>query len=174
MDSSYDQFLRHFVRDDKRLFNYIYSLLPHTADAEDVFQRTSLILWKKFDQFDAREDFLSWACGVAFYEVRNFLRVSSRQRLRFNDELLAGLAAERIASLEGHDERLAALARCVAKLSADDRGLVNGVYGGGATIKELADEMGRAAQTLYNRLAMIRRRLLECIERNLHAEGQTP
>ena len=49
------------------------ALLPNEQDAQDVFQRTSLVLWQKFDQFDSDRDFLPWACGVAHYEVRNFL-----------------------------------------------------------------------------------------------------
>jgi RNA polymerase sigma-70 factor len=171
MDNSYDQFLGHFARDHKRLFAYIYSLLPNAADAEDVFQRTSLILWRKFDQFEAGEEFFNWACGVAFYEVRNFLRVSARQRLRFSDEVLAGLAAERPASLGRHDVRLAALTECLKKLSAQERRLVDCAYGSGMSVKQLADELGRAAQTLYNRLGAIRHRLLECVQRAIEAEG---
>ena len=174
MASDHDTFLRHYAREHQRLAAYIFSMLPNTADAEDVFQRTTLILWRKFDQYDPREEFLSWACGVAFYEVRNFLRVSSRQHLHFNDELLARIAEERPQVLAQHDERLAALTHCLRKLGAEDRKLVDGAYGGQRTIKELASDMGRASQTLYNRLAAIRRRLLECIERSVEGEGSAP
>lgn len=173
MGSAYDDFLHLFARNDKRLFAYIYSLLPNTADAEDVFQRTCLILWQKFDRFDPHEEFFPWACGVAFYEVRNFLRVSTRQRVKFNDELLAGIAAKRPATLEAHDDRLAALAQCLKTLRSEDRNLIDLVYGGMRSIRDLAAETGRAAQTLYNRLAAARRRLLECIERRLGDEGQS-
>jgi RNA polymerase sigma factor (sigma-70 family) len=92
MADQYAEFLRYFAKHHGRLFGYIYSLLPNRADAEDVFQRTSLVLWQKFDRYDPSEPFFPWACGVAFYEVRNFLRVSNRERLRFNSELLGKLA----------------------------------------------------------------------------------
>ena len=78
----------------ERLFAYVFSLLPRRADAEDVFQRTSLTLWQKFEQWDRVTPFLSWACGVAFYQVRNFVRVASRDRLQFSDDLLARLSDE--------------------------------------------------------------------------------
>ncbi|MCA9020604.1 MAG: RNA polymerase subunit sigma-70, partial [Planctomycetaceae bacterium] len=59
----------------RQLYAFIYSLLTDHTDAEDVYQRCSMILWDKFDQFDAECDFLPWAMGIAFYEVKNFLRV---------------------------------------------------------------------------------------------------
>ncbi len=174
MDNRYDEFLRHFSRHHERLFAYVYSLLPNAADAEDVLQRTSLILWQKFDQFDPREEFFPWACGVAFYEVRNFLRVSSRRRLQFNTGLLAQLAEERAATLTQDDPRLSALAQCLKKLGDEDRRLVDGTYRDHKSVKELAQECGRAVQTLYNRLGAIRRGLLECIERTLQSERGAP
>jgi RNA polymerase sigma factor (sigma-70 family) len=81
------EFLAHFARDHDQILEHIVVLLHDFHDAEDVFQRTSLILWQKFDQFDPQQgSFLSWACGVAYYEVRNFLRVAARDRLRFSEE----------------------------------------------------------------------------------------
>src|SRR5262249_37112199 len=70
-----------------QLFGYIYSLVRDLDDADDLFQQTSLVLWDKFDQFDCSKSFINWACGVARYEVLNFLRSRSRKRLYFSDEL---------------------------------------------------------------------------------------
>src|SRR6266404_5220948 len=70
-----------------QLFGYIYSLVRNLDDADDLFQQTSLVLWDKFDHFDPGKSFIAWACGVARFEVSNFLRSRSRQRLHFSDEL---------------------------------------------------------------------------------------
>src|SRR5205814_5257295 len=70
-----------------RLYGYIHSLVRDLNDADDLFQQTSLILWKKFDEYDPRRSFFSWACGVARFEVINFVRTRSRQRLYFSDDL---------------------------------------------------------------------------------------
>ena len=45
-----EQFVQIFraARDD--LFAYIFSLVPHWSDAEDLFQQTSLVLWQRFGQ----------------------------------------------------------------------------------------------------------------------------
>lgn len=166
-----EAFLREFSLHHDRLFAYLFSLLPHRPDAEDVFQRTSLILWQKFDQWEPGSDFLAWACGVAFYEVRNFIRVASRDRLRFDDALLDTLATERAASLRRRDERVAALERCLAKLDRAERELLQKAYGDEESIRELARRDGQAAQTLYNRLNLIRKRLLQCTDLRVGLEG---
>ena len=166
-----EAFLKEFASHHDRLFAYLFSLLPHRPDAEDVFQRTSLILWQKFDQWDPASDFLAWACGVAFYEVRNFIRVASRDRLRFDDGLLDTLATERATSLRRRDERLAALQECLKKLDRAERELLQKAYGDEESIRELARRDGQAAQTLYNRLNLIRKRLLQCSDLRLGIQG---
>ena len=35
-----------------QLFGYIHSLLRNLSDADDLFQQTTLILWKKFGEFE--------------------------------------------------------------------------------------------------------------------------
>lgn len=165
----YEEFLRLFARERERVFAYIYSLIPRQADAEDVFQQCSLVLWRKFDSFDRQASFLAWACGVARLEVCNYLRTAGRDRLHFDDELVQQLAARRVESLSQHDDRLAALRTCLKELTQQQRALIDAAYGSGGTVKRLAEATGSAVQTLYNRLGRLRRRLLECVQRKLAA-----
>ena len=46
-----DQFAEQFLRSQRRVYAYIVSMLPNRADAEEVFQQTSLILWRKWADF---------------------------------------------------------------------------------------------------------------------------
>ncbi len=92
------EFASRLARHQTQLFGYIYSLVRDLDDADDLFQQTSLVLWDKFDQFDPSRSFVGWACGVARFEVLNFLRTRSRNRLYFSDELnLALIEAQEIA-----------------------------------------------------------------------------
>jgi RNA polymerase sigma-70 factor (ECF subfamily) len=154
-----------------QLLAYILALLGNRQDAEDVLQRTSLVLWQKFDQFEPGSDFLAWACTIAFYEVRNFRRISGRDRLRFDDALLETLSSERRGDLARSADRMQALEHCLGKLDEASRGLIRRVYGGREEIKRIAGEMGWAPQTLYNRLNKIRRILVACVELRLAEEG---
>jgi RNA polymerase sigma-70 factor (ECF subfamily) len=167
----YEEFLNLFARDRERIYAYIFSLLPHRADAEDVFQRSSILLWRKLEQFDRQGSFFAWACGVAYYEVCNFLRVAHRDRLQFDIELVGQLAERRRETLGRDEDCRAALRRCLDHLKGGDRELIDQVYYGDRSVKELAETTGRAPQTLYNQLSQIRRRLFDCMQRRLAAEG---
>lgn len=167
----YEQFVQLSAQVHDELFAYVFALLPHWSDAEDVFQQTSLVLWRKFGDFEPGSNFLAWACKTAFYEVQNFRRVSSRDRLQFNDALLERLADEPEVVCEGYRQRRELLFECVASLSDEQRELLYRAYEGTITIRQLAAELHRSPQTVYNRLNSIRRLLLACVEEAMRREG---
>jgi len=165
--TDYERFLELYSRDRDRLFGYIFALLPHQADAEDVFQRSSILLWNKFSIYDPERPFLPWACSLAHYEVRNFIRSTNRDRLQFDDELIDKLADARSSQVDNGDERLEVLRKCVQSLKQAERDLINVAYHGDTTIKEFVESTGGATQTLYNRISLVRRKLLNCVNRKL-------
>jgi len=161
-------FAEHLARHQARVFGYIHALVRDLNDADDLFQQVAVILWKKFDQFDASRSFLAWACGIARLEVSNFLRVRGRSRLYFTDEMnLLLLEAEDEMSHEETEDRREALAVCVGKLRERDRELLIRCYGAGSGVARTAEECGRSPQSVHNSLRRIRRALFECIHRNL-------
>ena len=151
-----------------QLFGYIHSLLRNLNDADDLFQQTTVILWKKFADFDRQRSFLSWACGVARFEIANYLRARRRHRLYFTDELnLLLIEAQEKLDQEELEERREALSKCSAKLRASDRRLLEDCYNDSPGIAEVAQRYGRSPQSVYNSLRRIRRALFECIRRAL-------
>jgi RNA polymerase sigma-70 factor (ECF subfamily) len=151
-----------------RLFGYIHSLVRDLDDADDLFQQTTLILWNKFEGFDPRRSFVSWACGVARLEACNFLRSRGRQRLYFSDDLNLLLAeVQEEITRDEMDERRDALAVCVGKLRQRDRQLLDECYGREGGVTEVAARHGRSPQSVHNSLRRIRRALFECIRRTL-------
>ena len=162
------EFAEYLRQHQSQLFGYIHSLLRNLSDADDLFQQTTLILWKKFADFDRRRSFLSWACGVARFEVANFLRARSRQQLYFTDELnLMLIEAQQELKQDELDLRREALARCSAKLRTSDRKLLDECYGDSAGVAAVAEREGRSPQSVHNSLRRIRRALFECIRRTL-------
>lgn len=160
----------------RRLLGYLVTLLGNRHDAEDVLQKASLTLWRRFDSFDGsgpavNDEFLAWACTVAFYEAKNFRRATARSRLRFSDELLHQLADERVTDLAQTDARHEALGHCLGMLDAPARALVEAAYFEEGSVLRLAEQLGRAPQTLYNKLNLIRRALADCVTRRLAEEG---
>lgn len=156
-----------------RLYGYIHTLVRDLDDADDLFQQTTIILWNKFGDFDRSRSFVSWACGVARFEVSNFLRTRGRQKLYFTDDLNLLLieAYDRVPKDEMEDRR-DALGKCVNKLRDRDRELLRECYGDAAGVGTAAGKRGRSSQSVYNSLRRIRRSLYECIERTLAAQAR--
>ncbi|MCD6052235.1 MAG: polymerase sigma factor [Verrucomicrobia bacterium] len=154
-----------------RLLGFLRVMLGNSADAEDVLQRASLTMWRKFGEFDQTLDFFAWASSFAFYEAKNFQRVAARSKLHFDDELMARLAEERMVDLELKDARFEAMERCVEELDATSRDLVREFYLNDMQVEALAQRSGRAPQTLYNKLSILRRLLSECVRRKLAQEA---
>ena len=149
------------------LLRYILSLVGNRHDAEDVLQRASVVMWRRFETFEPGSDFIAWATTVAFYEVRNFQRITGRSRLEFDDELMETLAAERAQHVRQWSPRVEALEACMEKLDAANRGLVESIYTRGLEAAAVAQQQGRSAQTIYNKLNFIRRALAECVQRRM-------
>jgi RNA polymerase sigma-70 factor (ECF subfamily) len=174
MDSCqhHDQFVERFVRSQDRIYAYVAMLLPNRADAEEVFQQTSLILWKKWLQFDPNRDFVRWACGMAHNEVRNFLRKHHNPgRVYLSEQVLAEVAQVRLDFQDVLEARRYALRGCLDRLEQDKRELLERCYAGKDSIKTVAEELGQRPNMLYMTLKRLRRALFECINRTLTTEG---
>src|SRR6476660_7128207 len=95
--SDHDRFMEQFVRSQDRVYAYIVTLLPNRTDAEEVFQQTSLALWKKWPQYDPTRDFIRWACGMAHLEVAALLRKRSAPGASsLSEDVLVELAHTRL------------------------------------------------------------------------------
>jgi RNA polymerase sigma-70 factor (ECF subfamily) len=160
-------------RHQTQIFGFIYSLVRNFDDADDLFQQTSLVLWRKYDRYDATKSFVAWACGVARLEVADFVRRSNRRRRHFGgslSELLIDVHAEFEAEYEHIEERQGVLAACMKKLRQRDQELIQACYGGSARVPEVARAWGRSIQSVHNSLSRIRRTLLECVRRTMGKE----
>lgn len=153
-----------------RLYAFIAKQLVNPADVEDVFQKTSIVLWKKMSTFDPDGSFFHWACGIAFNEVRNFLTVQRRSRLQFDLELVELLAQESAQEESLSESRLHALRRCLAQLSDRQQSILQQCYATTDSITSVAEQLGRERTALYKQLARLREKLLDCINLRLAQE----
>jgi len=151
-----------------RLLAFVMSLLGKRQDAEDVLQRASLTMWKRFPEFDTGTDFGAWSTTVVLNEVKNFRRTSSRSKVLF-DETLVDLLAETHSSNPSHlceEVVFDSLEQCIQKLDPAHQSLLRAVYSEGFSITELAVRDGKPVQTYYNRLSTIRQMLANCMARS--------
>lgn len=166
------QFLRSFTAHEAAIRAYVRRLVPTRADAEDVMQETSVVLWEKFDTFREDGDFRSWAFGVARFEVLGWLRDKGRDRMVLDEEVITKLAD----AADDDEPRLArqreALEACMEKVGTDQRELLLQAYGEDSQIREVARHSGRTIPGFYQWLHRMRKLLLDCIRRSI--AGETP
>ena len=160
-----------FAQHQRSIHAYIYSLVPSRVDADDVMQETSLVLWRKWGEFDPSRDFIRWACGIAFHEVLKLRRKAATNRCFFDEELLEQLAVEVMRQSDELERRQVALLSCLNKLGTRDRELIERRYLEKTTARKVADELDRPASTVYKALARIRNSLFECVERTVAQEA---
>jgi RNA polymerase sigma-70 factor (ECF subfamily) len=170
----HEEFVRLFGLNQGRVFAFLLTLLPTYADAEEVLQQTSIVIWRKFDQFDSQGDFVRWACGIAYREALNFLKRQRRDRHAFGETVLEKVAAERLDRAGVLDRRRTALEKCLQKLNPRDRQTVEHYYyRGRTTASDVAAALGRPVDTVYKALARIRQALHQCIDRTVAAEERS-
>jgi RNA polymerase sigma-70 factor (ECF subfamily) len=167
-----EAFVGLFAQNQYDIHTFILTLVPNWADADDVMQATSIVLWRKFPQFQPGTNFAAWACQIARLEVQNFRRTKGRDRLFFNAALLESLADLRLSMGEELEAEREFLAECVRRLGWDDQELIRRCYGQKTvTAKQVAGELGRPVNTVYKALIRIRRKLYECIRHANKAKG---
>jgi RNA polymerase sigma-70 factor (ECF subfamily) len=167
------QFLRFFLQNQRRLYAYILTLVANRADADDVLQEASLVMWDKFDESHPPQDFAAWGCRIAYFKVLDFYKKSGRSRVHFSDAMLAHVAetaVEQAGTLQ-LDERREALNGCIEKLNAGDRELLARRFAEGATTQSTAAQVGRSVEAVYKALAKIRQALFDCVSKRLAQEG---
>ncbi len=159
------------TRHQRQIFGYIYTLVPHRADAEDLLQETSLIICEKFDQFREGTDFVAWACQIAYWRIRYARQKFARSKLIFNQEIVDALAQTAAAMHEELDDRHVALADCLRKLHPRDRELLLTRYEPGCGVEEAARRSGRSLEAAYKALTRLRKLLLDCVTHQLAPGG---
>jgi RNA polymerase sigma-70 factor, ECF subfamily len=165
-----EQFLRLYASCEAPLRTYLRMLLCNWNDVEDVFQETTLVLWRNFEEFSPGTNFLHWAKRIAFHRVLRFRAQKQRANIPCSDAFLRAVHQTTIEESSQLDARMRALALCVSKLSDVDRDLVTMRYDTSRTIKDVARQTGRQVNTLYKTLRRIRHALVQCVQRVIAKE----
>jgi len=175
-EARYNEFVGLLARHDQSIRRFVRSLLPSRDGVDDVLQETALECWKKFDAFqpddpdEAAGEFIRWACVIARYKALGWQRDRQRDRLVFRECVVERLADAAIDHVRRREQQRRAIESCLDALPGDDRRLVLSVHAPGESVARLAAETGQQARRLYSRVNVLRKRLLECVEKRLAGE----
>lgn len=170
LPSRQEAFVRLFTQHEPMLRGFILTLVPTWEDAAEVLQETSVVAWRKFDEFELGSSFHSWIFRIAVLEVYHYRDRNQKLRFRFDQALLEKIIDTRRQDWDSTDERRRVLAQCLDKLRPSDRQLVLERYSDQRKGKQIAESQGRPADSIYKALKRIRAALFECIERTLARE----
>jgi RNA polymerase sigma-70 factor (ECF subfamily) len=158
-------FVAQLTQHQTSLLGFLLSLVTNQSDAEDLLQRTNLVLWRKRGEFVPGTSFRSWAFTVARWEARAHYRTQSRKSWLVYDDEVADLVADRMASVSAvtNTRKLEALRKCLDKLSNKNRQLIVNRYLLGFSNRECAEKMQRSEAGLRVTLHRLRTSLRKCV-----------
>ncbi|MCM2369837.1 sigma-70 family RNA polymerase sigma factor [Aporhodopirellula aestuarii] len=163
------EFVRLLSANHRRIQTFIQTLLPDRDLAEDVMQNTSVVMWQKFQQYESGSDFTAWAFRIARYEVLSLTRIRGKVRMIFDESLCEEIADDVERRSGNMDVRMQILNECLSSLNVKDSELLKRRYEEGATIKSVAEAVGRPIEGMYKAMSRIHRTLFECTRRKLSA-----
>ena len=170
MDPAAD-FVRIWARHQAEVERYVYMMVPRAADAAEVLQDVSVLLWQKWEKYDPARPFVPWAIKFAWLEVLKWRQRQAREKLVFSDSLIEQLGARHGDEAPLMEARRKALDGCLARLSAQQRKWVDLRYSRHGAVKEEAARTGVSMHKLYYALEKIRAQLLDCIGQTMREEG---
>jgi RNA polymerase sigma-70 factor (ECF subfamily) len=172
MLSEHDQerFLRLWGAAQPAVAGYIGSVVRDSAAAKDVLQETSLVLFRKFAEYDEQRPFLGWALGVAKFQVLGYRRDAARDLLRFDQELLDQFTDRWARSAPASYDSAGMLETCLGRLEQRARQLVQWRYFEDLTAEEIARRSTTTGAAVRVFLQRIRAQLRACLEKQMQLE----
>lgn len=165
-----EEFIRSFTAAQRPLFLYLLPMLGNPVDAEEVLQETNVVIWRKWHQFQLGTNFIAWGRTIARLEVFRYRR-NKGNKIALLDEGILELVATRIESqastLAGR--RREALSACIQKLKPTDREIIRLRYEADSNGDQVAQQLGRPPNSVYQSLGRIRRNLMKCIEQQVES-----
>ena len=146
-----------------RIYGFIYSLVHNHPGAEDLMQEVSMVLWRKFGQFEPGTDFAAWAMSIARFCSLNWRRKQAKLPLALEDEDLMRLADDAVAVACEFDDRRDALQQCLPRLPQRCRNVVVARYQEEASVPEIAESNNLSVRSIYLLLERAHGMLLDCI-----------
>jgi RNA polymerase sigma-70 factor (ECF subfamily) len=176
MMNEHDQlaFMRLWTAAQPAVANYVHAVLRDRTVAEDVLQETSMVLFRRFVEYDANLPFVAWALGVAKNQILGLHRDQARSRVIFNEELLARFTATWADLSPRMSDRGLALQDCLERLPAHARRLVRMRYFDDLPSEQIAQQHGGTGAAVRVALQRIRQQLRECVEQQFRIQGEAP
>jgi RNA polymerase sigma-70 factor (ECF subfamily) len=153
-----------FARHHVRVYRFVLRLVRNEATAEDLISEVFLDVWRQAAKFEGRSAVSTWVLSMARFKALSALR------RRTEDELDDDTAGTIEAPEDDPETALAkkdkgtALRKCLEKLSAEHREIVDLVYYHEKSVAEVAVLVGIPEATVKTRMFYARKKLSELLK----------
>jgi RNA polymerase sigma-70 factor len=148
---------------------FLRASVEDRAAAEDLFQETMLVAWRKIGTYDRTRAFGAWLRGIAKMLVLAYFRRAARETPLGPEQVMEHLDRQmtRIEHQPGDtfDEKIAALRDCLARLEPDYRQTIELHYQQDKTTDWIAGQLTTTREAIQKRLQRARQQLAECLQR---------
>ena len=155
---------RHWREAEPAVRAFIWSVIPHQQDAEDVLQRVAESVVAKYDNFDSTRPLSAWAIGFAKIELQRYRQSRRRQRVLFDTATVEALADAHEQSFVELQETRELLTKCLQLLRGRLRQVVELTYTQGLPPSEVAQRLGMTENAVFVSLHRARNALRRCVE----------
>lgn len=149
------------------LMSYARSLMQSTAAAEDLFQQTMLVAWKRLSDFDRTRPFGPWLRGIAQNVAFETRRKNSRSVYTTDPAVLSELDQrfEAVNKMEGDTfiSRASRISQCIEQLPEHMQEPINLLYVRGMLITSIAASLSASEEAIKKRIQRARQLLADCI-----------
>lgn len=150
-----------FTRHRLPVFRFLVRMVRSEAIAEEVTNEVFLEVWRHASSYEGRSSVATWMLSIARNRAASLMR--KRRDEALDDEQAAAVPDDaddpEVTAQKG--DKAAAIRRCMARLSADHREIVDLVYYHELSVSEVAEVTGIPEATVKTRMFYARKKLSE-------------
>jgi len=153
-----------FARHHVRVYRFVLRLVRDESVAEDLISEVFLDVWRQAGRFEGRSQVSTWLLAIARFKALSALRRRSDEEL--DDETAQAIedtSDDPEVALDKKDKS-AAIRKCLQKLSAEHREIIDLVYYHEKSVEEVAKIVGIPENTVKTRMFYARKRLAELLK----------
>ena len=150
----------------RRIFSYIFTLVPNLCDAEDILQETVTSMWETKDRYTPGTDFVAWGISIAYYKVLDYRKKKNKDnQVIILNEQFSNIEEVAKKSNDNIEKMLDELKECQSKLSVPDRQLMYLKYTLELSAKDIAGRINKSIRSVYLKISRVQLQLRNCMKR---------
>lgn len=160
-----EKLLREYYSQQGMLKGYIYSVIRDYHATDDILQEIAIVVAQKAATFDFDRPTRPWFMGIAKKQIQRWFRAKGKRQVHVSFDLLEDFICENENfTTDAMTSRETALKKCVSKLPAKQKNILNLRYADGMNCEEIAGVVHRSVQGIYAVLKRLKGSLRTCVE----------